>query len=161
VLLGRGRVDEAIARFEKAVALRPRNGPAHENLAKSYLQKGEFEQAMSHYYKLLELEPENAENHNIVGTVLIQRGRVKEAVEQWKQTLTSDPDNGNAKINLAWVLATCPDDSIRNGRRAVELAEEAWQLSGKKNPMVLRTLAAAYGESGRFAEAIDSAQRAV
>lgn len=114
---------------------------------------------MSHYYKLLEIEPENPEAHNIVGTVLVQHGRVKDAIDQWQQTLKRDPENGNAKNNLAWVFATGPEESIRNGSKAVELAEQALQLSGRTNPIILRTLAAAYAESGRFGEAIDTARR--
>ena len=158
VLLGRGRVDEAISQLERAIALRPENGPAHNNLAKAFLQKGDVDKAMSHYYKLLEIEPENSEAHNIVGTVLVQHGRVKDAIEQWELTLVRDPENGNAKNNLAWVLATCPEDSIRDGRKAVELAEQALQLSSGRNAIVFRTLAAAYAEAGRFREATETAQ---
>ena len=63
--------------------------------------------------------------------------------------------------NLAWVLATAPEADIRNGAKAVALAERAVHLPGGENPMVLRTLAAAYAESGRFAEAAQTAERAV
>ena len=57
------------------------------------------------------------------------------------------------------MFATCPDESIRNGVKAVQLAEQALQLSGGKNPLIFRTLAAAYAESGSFSEAIETAQR--
>jgi hypothetical protein len=59
--------------------------------------------------------------------------------------------------NLAWALATCPDASLRNGAKAVRLAREANQLSGGKNPLILRTLAAACAENGQFAEAVVTA----
>jgi len=114
---------------------------------------------MLHYRKLLEIQPENVEARNILGTVLIQQGRVREAIDQWQGTLAMQPENGNAKSNLAWVFATYPEESVRNGTRAVQLAEEALQLSGGRNPLILRTLAAAYAESGRFAEAVGTAQR--
>jgi tetratricopeptide (TPR) repeat protein len=90
---------------------------------------------------------------------LIQQGRVREAMEQWQGILVMQPENGNAKSNLAWVFATYPEESVRNGTRAVQLAEEALQLSGGRNPLILRTFAAAYAESGRFAEAVGTAQR--
>ncbi len=159
ILLGWGQVDAAISRFQTAVDLRPENGPAHDNLAKAFLQQGRVAEAMVHYRKLLEIQPENSEAHNILGTVLIQQGRVKEAIEQWDETLARQPENGNAKSNLAWVFATYPDESVRNGTQAVQLAEEALKLSGGKNPVIFRTLAAAYAESGRFPEAIETAQR--
>jgi tetratricopeptide (TPR) repeat protein len=159
IFLGRGQVDEAISRFQAAVDLRPENAPAHDNLAKAFLQKGQVADALLHYRKLLEIQPDNAEVHNILGTVLIQQGRVREAIEQWQETLVMQPENGNAKSNLAWVFATYPEESIRNGTQAVQLAAQALQLSGGKNAIILRTLAAAYAESGRFVEAIHTAER--
>jgi tetratricopeptide (TPR) repeat protein len=161
VLLGRGRLDEAISRFQAAVSLRPENAPAHDNLAKAFLQKGQVAEAMFHYRKLLEIQPDNAEARNILGTVLIQQGRVRDAIAQWQETLATEPENGNAKSNLAWVFATCPEASFRDGPKAVRLAEQALQLSGGKNPLIFRTVSAAYAENGRFGEAIETAQRGV
>jgi tetratricopeptide (TPR) repeat protein len=159
VFLQRGQLDEAISRLQAAIDLRPENGPAHNNLAKALLQKGRLAEAMVHYRKFFEIEPENVEARNILGTALIQQGRIREAIEQWQDALAIEPENGNAASNLAWVFATCPDDSIRDGRRAVELAEKALRISGGKIPMIFRVLAAAYAEDGRFSQAIETAQR--
>jgi protein O-mannosyl-transferase len=158
VLLAKGRVDEAISRFQTAVDLRPENAPAHRNLAKAFLEKGQVADAMIHYRKLLEIEPENVEARNTLGIVLVKQGRIKEALEQWQGVLAVEPDNGNANSNLAWVLATSPEASLRDGEKAVELAENALRLSGGNNPLVLRVLAAAYAETGRFRQAIETAQ---
>jgi tetratricopeptide (TPR) repeat protein len=159
VFLGQGKVDEAISMLQAAVELRPDNSPAHENLAKALLQKGRVSEAIIHYRKLLELQPDNIEVHNIVGTVLTQQGRVREGVEEWQKVLTIQPDNGNAMSNLAWVFATSPDDSLRDGAQAVQLAEQALHISARRIPLLFRTLAAAYAESGRFSEAIQTAQQ--
>jgi Flp pilus assembly protein TadD len=114
---------------------------------------------MVQYRKFLEIEPGNVEARNTLGTALIQQGRVSEAIVQWREALAVQPDNGNAASNLAWVLATCPEDSIRDGTRAVELAEKAMRLSGGKIAMIYKVLAAAYAENGRFSDAIDTARR--
>ena len=159
VFLGQGKVDEAISLLQAAVDLRPDNSPAQENLAKAFLKRGQVADALTHYQKLLELQPDNIEVHNIVGTVLIQQGRVGDGVEEWQKVLAIQPDNGNAMSNLAWVYATSPDESLRNGPKAVELAEQALRLSGGRIPILFRTLAAAYAESGRFSEAIQAAQQ--
>jgi tetratricopeptide (TPR) repeat protein len=159
IFLDKGQLDKAIANLQAAIDLRPENGPAHDNLAKALLRKGQVAEAMVHYRKFLEIEPENVEARNTLGTALIQQGHVSEAIAQWQQALAIQPNNGNAASNLAWVLATCPEDSIRNGPRAVELAEKAMRLSGGKIPMVFRVLAAAYAENGEFSEAIKTAQR--
>lgn len=159
VFLGQGKVDEAISLLQTAVDLRPDNSPAHENLAKTLLQKGRVADALVHYRKLLELQPDNMEVHNIVGTVLVQQGRVAEGVEEWQKVLAVEPDNGNAMSNLAWVFATSPDQSLRDGPKAVQLAEHAARISGSRMPILFRTLAAAYAESGRFPEAVQAAQQ--
>jgi tetratricopeptide (TPR) repeat protein len=112
-----------------------------------------------HYRRLLELQPHNMEAHNILGTVLIQQGRIREGVEEWQKVLTIQPDNGNAMSNLAWVFATSPDQSLRDGGQAVQLAEEAQRIAGGRIPMIFRILAAAYAENGRFSQAIETAQR--
>ena len=161
VFLRQGKVDEAISLLQAAVDLRPDNSPAHENLAKALLQKGQVAEALIHYRKLLELQPDNIEVHNIVGTVLVQQGHVGEGVEEWQKVLSVEPDNGNAMSNLAWVFAASPDQSLRDGPKAVELAEQALRLSGGGIPILFRTLAAAYAESGRFSEAIQTAQQGI
>jgi protein O-mannosyl-transferase len=159
VFLRQGKVDEAISLLQAAVDLRPDNSPAHENLAKALLQKGQVADALIHYRKLLQLQPDNIEVHNIVGTVLTQQNRVAEGVEEWEKVLAIQPENGNAMSNLAWVFATVPDQSLRDGPKAVRLAEQALRLSGGRIPILFRTLAAAYAESGEFSKAIQTAQQ--
>jgi hypothetical protein len=161
VYLRQGNVDEAISLLQAAVDLRPDNSPAHENLAKALLQQGKVADALVHYRKLLELQPDNIEVHNIVGTVLIQQGRIREGVEEWQKVLAIQADNGNAMSNLAWVFATSPDDSLRDGAKAVQLASEALRISGRRIPLIFRTLAAAYAETGDFSKAIQTAQQGV
>src|SRR6266704_2823544 len=161
VFLQKGQLDEAISLLQTAVDLRPENSPAHENLAKALLQQGQVADALVHYRKLLELQPDNMEVHNIVGTVLVQQGQIKEGVKEWQKVLEIQPDNGNALSNLGWVLATSPDDSLRDGAKAVQLAEQAMRISGRRIPLIFRTLAAAYAEKGMFSQAIQTAQRGI
>lgn len=161
VFLGQGKLDDAISLLQAAVALRPENSPAHENLAKALIQKGEVADALVHYQKLLELQPDNIEVHNIVGTVLVQQHRIRDGVEEWQKVLAIQPDNGNAMSNLAWVFATSPDDSLRDGAKAVQLGQEAVRISARRIPLLFRTLAAAYAETGDFSKAIQTAQEGI
>ena len=139
IFLDKGQLDEAISKLQAAIDLRPENGPAHDNLAKTLRRKGRLPEAMVHYRKFLEIEPGNVEARNTLGTALIQQGRVSEAIAQWQEVLAIEADNGNAASNLAWVFATCPEDSIRDGTRAVELAEKAMRLSGGKIAMIFQS----------------------
>jgi tetratricopeptide (TPR) repeat protein len=159
IFLDKGQLDDAISKLQAAIDLRPENAPAHDNLAKALLRKGQVTEAMVHYRKFLEIQPDNVEARNTLGTALIQQGHVREAIDQWQEALAIQPENGNAASNLAWVFATSPEDSIRDGTRAVELAEIALRISGGKIAMIYKVLAAAYAESGRFADAAETAQR--
>ena len=86
---------------------------------------------------------------------------MEEAISQFQKALAIKPGYVAAQNNLAWVLATSPQASLRNGIKAVGLAERANQLAGGKNPVILATLAAAYAEAGRFPKAIETVQHAM
>ena len=96
-----------------------------------------------------------------LGLALLQSGDVRGAIQQWQTALQINANDGNALNNLAWLFATCPDDSIRDGKQAVQLAGTAISLPGGNAPIVVRTLAAAYAESGDFEKASETAKRAI
>jgi hypothetical protein len=81
-------------------------------------------------------------------------------VAEWRETVRLRPDKISATITLAWILSTAPEPSIRDGARALDLAQRASQTSGGRNLLISRVLAAAYAESGRFPEAIQVVQEA-
>ena len=98
---------------------------------------------------------------NQLGKALVARGRPDEALVQYRQALRTKPDDAETHYNLAWLRATCPEPSLRNGVEAIELARRAVQLAGSKNPTVLATLAAANAEAGRFPEALTAVREAL
>jgi tetratricopeptide (TPR) repeat protein len=87
-------------------------------------------------------------------------GNYGAAIEDYEKALTMDPNAVEVLNNLAWLLATCPDASVRNGPQAIQLAEHACELTGFKTTIFIGTLAAAQAEAGRFDEAIATAQKA-
>ncbi len=78
----------------------------------------------------------------------------------YRQNLRTHPDMIDLLNNLAWLLATCPDASVRNGHEAVQLVQTACQLTHYHATALVGTLAAAYAEAGRYDEAIACAQKA-
>ena len=78
-----------------------------------------------------------------------------------RRALRLNPTDGGVLNDLAWVLATSPDASLRSGKEAVQLAEQAVKPSGGKEPALLDTLAAAYAEAGRFQDAARTAREAL
>ena len=160
VFLRQGRMDEAVAQFQMALAIKPEDANTHYNLGNAFRQKGGANEAIAQFQKALAIKPQFAEARYNLGNAFLQQGRVDEAITHFQMALEIKPDYVEAWNNMAWVLATCPQASLRNGIKAVELAERANQLSGGENPVVLCTLAAAYAEAGRFPEAVETAQRA-
>ncbi len=134
---------------------------AHSNLGNTLFQEGHVDEAIAHYQTALQINPDYAEAHSNLGKALLLKGRVDEAIAHYQKALQLKPDNVETLNNLSLVLATGPQASLRDGPKAVELAQRANQLTGNRNPSVLGTLAAAYAEAGRFPEAVETAQRAL
>jgi len=158
--VGRGQIDDAVIHFRHALGLRDGNAAAHYGLGLALSQQRKTDEAIEHWQKSLELQPDNLNARNNLGAALAGIGRTPEAIEQWQQALAFDPDNGNAANNLAWVFATSPDAILRDGAKAVAYAKRATQVPGGDNPLVYRTLAAAYAENRQFGEAISAAEHA-
>ena len=159
----------SISLWEDTLAVTPDNQTAHQNLAAALWSKGRTAEAnkhsraaaIAHARTTLKDYPFDVATHNDLGVLLAQNGDVRGGIEQWEISLQLSPDDGNALNNLAWVLATYPTDTIRDGKRAVELAAKATTLPGGNVPIVIRTLAAAYAEAGDFSKAIETGQRAL
>jgi tetratricopeptide (TPR) repeat protein len=164
VLCQKGRMDEGIVEFQKAVSILPGNAVFRDNLGKAFLAKGRQREAMIQFQKVLDNNPLEPKANYHLGIVLFQTGRVDEAMAHFEKALENHPDFADAWDSLdhtAWLLATSPEASLRNGPKALALARQLDRLSGGNNPALLDTLAAAYAESGQFSEAVDAAQRAL
>ena len=160
LLATQGRTTEAIEQLQKALEVEPDNAKVRYNLANILMAQGRWDEAIEHYQRALEQMPDSTHAHYQLGLALQSRGRFAAAIAQFQKVLELDPRHVTAQNNLAWLLATCPDNSVRDGKRAVELAQQAVQLSGGNSPEILDTLAAAYAEAGRYPEAVETAQRA-
>ena len=162
-LLFNGNLDEAITGYSTCLALSPNQAEAQYNLASALLRTGRTDDAIVHFQKTLELQPENADAYANLGSALLAKGRVQGAIAAYRNALRISPENVAAQSNLAWLLATSSNSSVRNGSDAVMLAERAESESSRSDnhPLVLRILAAAYAEAGRFDEAKKTAQQAL
>jgi tetratricopeptide (TPR) repeat protein len=160
-LMREGKIDEAIAHYQTAVEVYTNFTDAHRNLAYALLQQGRTDEAIAQYEMLLKLEPGTPGDLDNLGSGLLQKGRYREAAACFEKVLQAEPHSLLAENNLAWVLATAPDASVRNGNKAVDLALDVDKLSGGQNPIMIATLAAAYAETGRFADAVATIGRAL
>jgi Tfp pilus assembly protein PilF len=152
--------DAAIDHLQQAVRLRPDYADAYFNLGSVLFQKGETDNAIAEWQKAIAINPRDAEAHRNIADAFQKQRKMREASSEYQRALNLAPGDSSSLNSLAWILATCSDDSIRNGARAVSLAAKAVQASGGKNPSFLRTLAAARAAAGQFAEAAATAERA-
>ena len=146
--------------FEHALAVTSDNFVAHDALGAVFMTRGDAATAEPHFAEAVRLRPYDAEARASLAAALTALHRAPEAVEQYEEALKLRADMADALNNLAWILAANPDPGVRNGPKAVELAERACKLTDYKRPMLVGTLAAAYAEAGRFNEAVRMAQRA-
>ncbi len=90
-----------------------------------------------------------------------ERGEYDGALAAYEQALRADPEDESALNDLAWFLATCPEARLRDGKRAVELATRACEVTGRSSPSHLDTLAAAHAEAGDFETAVEVQREAI
>jgi tetratricopeptide (TPR) repeat protein len=160
-LLRKGDFEAAMDIFKQTI---PMGGDAATNwfnLGNNFLQKKDFEGAISCYRQAIKINPRLPGACANLGVAYFQKGDTRSAVDSWQQALETYPDQIGTLNNLAWSLATSSDASLRNGAKAVALAEQAKHLTGGTNSVLLNTLAAAYAETGRYQDAAATAKIAL
>lgn len=160
-----GKLDEAATQYRLALQLQPDHALAHCSLANRLAAQANVDAAVAHYQAALRSEPDYPEAHNNLGNLLSQKSLFAQAAYHYTAALRAGSNYVDALNNLAWLRATCPDASVRDGPAAVTLAERALKLMREQNPeaaatAALDTLAAAYAETGRFDEAARAAEKA-
>jgi tetratricopeptide (TPR) repeat protein len=156
-----GKPDEAIAQCQKALEMNFDRPETHVCIGGAFLQKGALDSAVEHYLRAVSMNPLMPEAHNDLASALLLKGDVKQAATHYERALQIKPDYFDACANLARILSTCPDASLRDGPRAVGLAGKANLLAGGRDPGALSILAAALAEAKRFPEAIQTADKAL
>ncbi len=156
-----GQLDAATSQYQAALKLQPDFAAARNNFGMALLLAGRVDEAIDQFQAALATNPDMAETQNNLGACLVRKGQEESAIAHYRRAIELKPDYAGACNNLAWILATSSNGSLRNGARAVELAQRAVRLSNSENPLILRTLAAAYAEAGRFPDAIATAQQAL
>ncbi len=150
----------AAAQFQDYVQLAPNDSEGHRLLGGSLAASGRATEAQDHLARAAALNPTNPPTLLEWGMVLSQAGRLPEAAARYEDLLRLAPQSVEGLNNLAWLRATCPVAELRNGAQAVRLAEQVCELTGRKIPLLLGTLGAAYAEAGRFGEAAATARQA-
>ncbi|MHC4414814.1 MAG: fused MFS/spermidine synthase [Planctomycetota bacterium] len=153
-----GRFDEAARQMLDALRMRPEFTEIHHPLGFCLTQLGQFEEAIEQLEAARRVAPDRARVIQDLSAALSSAQRHRDAVVALREGLASNPGHAGLTLGLAWLLATSPDPTTRNGSEAVQLAEQI--VRGRSDPQALDVLAAALAEAGRFGDAADTARRA-
>jgi len=153
--------DQAISDYNKAIELSPKDAVYYNNRGFAYDQKGEYDQAISDYNKAIAIDPGYALAYCNRGLILAKKRDYNQAISDFNKALQIDSKYTRAYNGLAWLYATAKIPEFQNGKKAVELAIKACELSNWKNSNYLDTLAAAYARNNDFKNAVKWQEKAL
>src|SRR5262249_853252 len=154
----KGDFDKATKDNDEAIRLDPEYMVAYYHRGIAWQRKGGYDRAINDFNEAIRLDPEYVHAYNRCATVWLAKKDYGEAIHTYEQAIRLVPDHPHAYGGLALLLATCPESTVRDGKRAIRMVAEACRLSSTSPtisaPWVLAILAAAYAEAGQFDEAV-------
>jgi tetratricopeptide (TPR) repeat protein len=156
-----GNFDKAIDDDTASIRIDPSDSMAYYNRGNAWLAKGEFDKALEDLNEAIRLDPTNPLALQNRGALWKRKNEYGKAIQDFTAVIRLKPNSGVAYNELAYLWATCPNANFRDGKRAVESAMKACQLTNWVSPEAIDTLAAACAETGDFDSAIRWEQRAI
>jgi tetratricopeptide (TPR) repeat protein len=156
-----GEIDKAFDDFSSAIDYDPNWGAAYVNRGRIYFNRREWAKADADFTEATRKDPAEARVDAFASRALLRviLGQYKGALADYEAALSSNRKLVEAYVGEAWLLATCQDDSIRDGKKAVMLAQQGLKLEDR--PALHDALAAAYAESGQFEDAVREQEKVV
>jgi tetratricopeptide (TPR) repeat protein len=156
-----GKSKSAIKELHQRVEADPEDADAWLQLGLLYAAQRRMGKAIDALGEVVELQQHRAFALHRRGDIYLELGMRTEAIASYEEALRFDQDNGGVLNNLAWTLATAPEQELRDGKRALELALKACELTSYAQAHILSTLAAAYAECGDFEAARTWSQKSL
>lgn len=151
----------AILDFRRLLDRHDQDAVVHGQLGMLHLAAKQPRAAAKEFTRAIELDPKQFASWRGRSDAEISIGDHAKALADLEKALELRPDDDGVLNNLAWLLATSPDDALRNGKRAIELATKACEATEWKEAHIISTLAAGYAEAGDFEQAKKYSQQAV
>jgi tetratricopeptide (TPR) repeat protein len=161
LLMVAGDLETSLTDYRRAIELDPSLAVAHRGCGRANHLLRRLDEALNCYDEAVRLAPEDGYAVASRADLLTDLGRYAEAAAEYERAMQLDPQSCHACSSCAWLLATCPDASVRNPELAIERARQAIELSGQKSAVSYDTLAAAQANAGDFSAAIQTARQAL
>jgi tetratricopeptide (TPR) repeat protein len=155
-----GDVPQAVQNFEQAIRYENRNLEARYKLAQAMLRQKKPQEAIRYLREAVAAQPNNPVAHFHLGRLLIDQRQARDGIVELDTAVRLKPDWDMAANALAWYLATSSNPGIKDGPRAVRLAEQVCNGTEARDPSYLDTLAAAYAAVGQYRRATETANQA-
>ncbi|MCK4298911.1 MAG: tetratricopeptide repeat protein, partial [Planctomycetes bacterium] len=155
-----GDMEGARRQYLRVLELQPDDPDGLNRLGLLMARQGHLQEAIDYFRQALLQAPLSDEVRLNLVQALEGQGRYAESAAELRNHLTQT-GSISAQTALAWLLATCPEGSLRRGQEAVTLGEDLCQRTRYQDPVALQVLAAAYAEVGRFDEATRLAGQAL
>ncbi|HEY5652847.1 MAG TPA: tetratricopeptide repeat protein [Pontiella sp.] len=123
-----------------------------KQVAMTYFSDEDYESAVNAYERILEINPKDKEARFVISYTYIQAKQYLKAEKILLELLEESPEDFKLMNNLAWLYATAEDPALRNGQRALSLAQKAMVLSPNDH-QIWNTLAEAYYITGEYEKA--------
>jgi tetratricopeptide (TPR) repeat protein len=156
-----GRTEDAIRDLIFAGELDPSYASPDYNIAEIHFNNGQFEQAVAYLERASRIDPKHAGVVGFLGQVYAALRRFEDARNAYLNLVRLEPNNYRGHRLLAWLLSTCPNDSVRDGPAALAHAKRACEITNWSDPLCIASLAAAHAECGDYAEAVKWQKQAV
>jgi len=155
------RSNEAADLGREWLAISPYDAAAHSALGLALAENGDLVPAARQLGYVMMLRSGVEQPHAQLRQILISLAKELDGLPRLREIAANAPDSPRMLDELAWLLATYPDSKSRDGTEAVRLAKHACDLTERRVPALLDTLAAAYAETGDFPQAISTAEEAL
>ncbi|MBT3295036.1 MAG: tetratricopeptide repeat protein [Verrucomicrobia bacterium] len=155
MLLRRGDASGAVEHIAVTLLALPEDAVAHHNMALALGALHRYRESLRAARNAVEFDPRYGNGYGTLAFLLARRGAYTEAATNYRKAIAlSSPSHSALRLELAWLLATTPEDALRDGAEAERLAMEVFTATGERSIRALDALAAALAEQGQYGDAL-------
>lgn len=160
-LLAQGKPQDALVEFTAATQINPSDVSLRLDLALLHFRLGQYPQSQKIFKGIVAAYPKNSVAQYHLANAEVRVGNLPAAIDGYRKTLSANPQLIDAANNLAWILASHPDEKLRSADEAVALTQRLCQITKEKQPQFLDTYSVALANAGKFPQAIEAANKSI